>query len=338
MNRFPRFHVARTAAAALTALGLATAPTLAGGVLGTEQTARIGGANVAVAQANDPALQQTVTDEEQFAPKGTHGVLREGHADLGVRLDDRNLGLMVRDDSAEKPIWRHLDDVVVNVPDAAGQNLPNDDKYSFTGAGKGAKVWVIPQTQVSGVPWLGWSTQSPNLVKNADDAVSINFLGHQGPGQFTLFLQPGGFDDPQKLWSSAEDTPQGMSVPLNTHAHANWVFTEPGVHLVAVGVHAKLKDGTGQNTTKILRFSVNTKPEEAAKVQWKGDVPSNSSDAKDAKSNGGNGVFTWVMVGVGVALLALVLAGIWLYRSSKKTRREAEARAAQAARNEFGSK
>lgn len=332
MTSFSRRPFARVLAATALAATLAIGPTAVTEDMLLGGTQLIG---VASAQATDPNLAQTVTDEETFAPRGEEHTFTRGHADLGVRLDEGEkpapdgVALMLRDDSTENPVWRYLEDVVFTVDGKAKQSLPEDGAYDFTGAGPGQEVYVLPQTEVQGVPWLGWNTQSPALIEEAKQGVTLQYMGHQGPGQLSMFLQAGGFSEPQVLWNSASPDFQPMWVDLNTHAHANWVFTELGVHHVAVGVTVPLKDGSELSTTQILTFAVGVDASEAHASQWEGDIPqvgdkpaADASPSSEADSPE-QGV-PWLIVGAGALMLfgAVVLGGLAL--SSRKARTEAE--------------
>ncbi|AEI10252.1 ABC transport system-associated protein [Corynebacterium resistens DSM 45100] len=318
----------------------------------------------AASSQSDPALKQTVKDDERFAPRGQKHAFTKGHADLGVRLEgdgakggssegnDGGLTMMLRDDSKEQPVWRHLEDVAFVVGENSKQQLPEGGDYEFTGARAGQQVYVLPQTEKQGVPWLGWNTQSPELVKSVSRGVTMQLLGHQGPGQLTMFLQAGGFAKPQKIFSTGDSMPQGMWVDSNTHAHANWVFTEPGVHRVALGIRAKQADGKVLSGTKIVTFAVGVDAQEALSAGWQGEVPKTSAadDAATGSANGnsqgteGNGdgqgkdsaaensadsstgsnTTRWVLLGAGVLLALVVIGGVISMRSGRSARREAE--------------
>lgn len=224
-------------------------------------------------QSNDPALQQTVSDSESVAPHGEHVVISAGHADLGPRFVDGEVRLMVRDDSEQPPVWRYLEDVTFAIGDDAIQTLPAGSDFDFTGAQAGDKVWVIPQTEVPGVPWLGWNTQSPEIVNRAQRGVALEFGGHQGPGDFTLFLQSGGFAAPQQLWNAQLAGSQPMWVSLNTHTHANWVFTQPGVHLVGVRVQLRTTDGEVKTDQQVIRLAVGSDTDPAQAHSARFDAP-----------------------------------------------------------------
>ncbi len=182
------------------------------------------------------------------------------------------------------------------------QNLVSqiNAQFDFVGGTPGENVWVVPQTEQAGVPWVGWNTQSPSLVDAVDRGVTLEFLGHSGPGEFSLFLQNGGFEAPQVLWSTAKQQQEGFWVDLNTHTHANWTFTEPGVHQVGVRFSGKTKDGSDFSTDGVLTFAVgnDTDVAEAQNTEW-------DPAAVNEKADSGLAWWIWALVGLG----ALVLVG-----------------------------
>lgn len=280
-------------------------------------------AALAQAPIQDPNLAQTVTEQETIAPLGTPAAISAGHADLGPMLIDGHLEFLVRDDTQEQPVWRHIEDVVFPVGEEAVTTLPAGNQFDFTGAKAGDQVWVVPQTEVSGVVWLGWNTQHPSIQAGTDRGVTINFLGHQGPGQYTLFLQAGGFAKPQQLFSSANASEQSMWAELNTHTHANWVFTEPGVHQVALEVVVKQVDGTEYRDTKVLKFAVGgASPVEAAASSWQGELGAGAPTATASVQQQSNTVL-WVGAGLIAVAAVLVVGAIMMNRSAAKRRQAA---------------
>lgn len=289
-------------------------------------TLSLGSLGVNSAKAADDNLDQVVTENEVVAPAGETTVVSDGHVDLGPLMIDGTIDFLGRDDRAETPVWRHLDDVVFQLGQAAEQVLPEGGEYDFTGAEAGQTVWAVPQTQVAAVPWLGWSTQSPPVTQIVDRGVNLEFDGHQGDGQFTLFLQSGNFGAPQELWNSTKTEPQSAWVDLKTHTHANWVFTKPGVHLVKVTLKAKLLDGSEVAVPKVLRFAVgDTDPALAAKATWQGQsAPSveaeTASNTDSAVATSSNLMLVTVAL-IGTGALAALLAAIMMMRSRQAERR-----------------
>ncbi|WP_165242944.1 choice-of-anchor M domain-containing protein [Corynebacterium lizhenjunii] len=244
-------------------------------------------------------LAQVVSADERLAPSGEQATISAGHIDLGALIRDGQAFFMARDDSGEQPVWRELDDVVFAVSDAAAQPLPKNKNYSFVGAKPGENVWVIPQTEIAGVPWLGWNTQSPSLLEVADRGVWLEYLGHQGPGEFSLFLQNGGFEAPQVLFASAGGGEERIWVDLNTHTHANWTFTRPGTHLVGLRLHVDTLDGQHLTADTTLRLAVGaTDPQQARAHQW---------DADAAGASASSGTLWWALGAVAAVVLGAVV-------------------------------
>ena len=205
----------------------------------------------------DPALRQTVSDDEEIVV-GEPVTLGAGHVDLGPRIIDGEWILAARDDTAHPPKWRSLSDVVLQVHDTGALPVPEGEEYSFIKADTGSSVYVVPQTEIPGVVWLGWNTQSPPVVSTATQGVRLRVHAVSGPGHFSLFLQPGNFAPPQLLADkdALADSPAEIFVEANTHTHANWVFTEPGVYLVDLEATAVDAQGHVLSARDTVRFSV----------------------------------------------------------------------------------
>lgn len=274
--------------------------------LGTSLAATLTAAALAFAPVTAWAgdLAQVVSADEEVAAPGTEATIDHGHVDLGLLLVDGQAQFLARDDSAATPVWRDPADVVFDVGDNAQLTLPEDKAFSFVGAEPGSQVWVVPQTEQADVPWLGWNTQAPSLTDNVDRGLTMEFLGHQGPGEFSLFLQNGGFEEPQLLWSTATGATDGFWVDLGTHTHANWVFSEPGIHQVRVrmsGQGAGESAGSDVAAEATLTFAVGagTDVAQAHAAQW-------DPRAESSGASAGAAVPVWVWALAGAGLLVLV--------------------------------
>lgn len=273
--------------------------------LGTSLAATLTAAALAFAPVTASAgdLAQVVSADEEVAAPGTEATIDHGHVDLGLLLVDGQAQFLARDDSAATPVWRDPADVVFDVGDNARLTLPEDKAFSFVGAEPGSQVWVVPQTEQADVPWLGWNTQAPSLTDNVDRGLTMEFLGHQGPGEFSLFLQNGGFEEPQLLWSTATGATDGFWVDLGTHTHANWVFSEPGIHQVRVrmsGQGAGESAGSDVAAEATLTFAVGagTDVAQAHAAQW-----DPSAESSDASTGAAVPVWVWALAGAGLLVL-----------------------------------
>ena len=140
--------------------------------------------------------------------------------------------------------------------------------------------------------WLGWNTQDPEVMSTIDRGITLSLTGVQGPGTATVYLQSGSFGEPQLLWDSRVADAQPAWVDVNTHTHANWVFTEPGVYLLRLQADADLVDGSSVSDTQYIRVAVGTAtdPAQALSATWEGDAepePEPDTDA-DAGADEGN--------------------------------------------------
>lgn len=261
---------------------------------------------------DDPNLSQQIDPDQAVADD--EAVVDQGHVDIGPRYDDGKWTLMVHDDTrVEGSVWRRLDRTVLKIDDTATQQVPDDDAYAFLGIDPGASVHVVPQTQNPDVVWVGWNTQDPEVMKTVDRGATLSLKGVTGPGHVVVYLQDGGFGAPDVLWDSRTKKKQPFFVDVNTHTHANWVFSEPGTYLVEVEASASLVDGKEVADTQTLRFAVGdgTDPQEAMTAKAvsspdrSGDKTEESA-AAPVKDDGG----VSVPVVTGIALGALVIGGL----------------------------
>ena len=201
----------------------------------------------------DPNLTQVIPADQPIV-HGDH-VIATGHVDMGPRFDNGTWRFLIHDDAHKADanatsVWRYPAETVLQVADAAKLTVPDDDAYSFVGADPGSTVWVVPQTQKPDVVWAGWNTQDPDVMDKLDRGATFTVEGIEGPGGLVVYLQSGSFGEPQVLWDSRKEGEQPIWVDSNTHTHANWVFTKPGVYLVRIIASADLKDGSSVSDTQ----------------------------------------------------------------------------------------
>lgn len=314
-TRRPALLVAGLAAAALTMLAPAAASAQVPAPPQTHVEAQ--------GQGDDPLGQ--VLDPDQAQGVG-QVVLDRGHVDFGPTLNTGEWAIQAHDATSSPFFWRHLRDVVLKVNDAAILPVPESEAYAFLGQQPGTEVWVVPQTQQTDVVWLGWNTQEPTVLNSLNLGTTLSVLNVEGPGEVVAYLQSGNFGDPQPLWSTLEPFPQQSWIEVNTHTHANWVFTEPGIYLVEIQFDADLVTGETVSARDVLRFAVGDAtdpqpafamslaetPPAAGEVGAADDGGSDEAvdDAPAESTDGGLGMIVWIVVGVIAAalLVALVIA------------------------------
>lgn len=232
-------------AATPSAVGATTAPT--SGAPGRAATTP----GISATPSADPALEQNVAANEPTSQ--TPAVIEAGHVDLGPRLIGGKLTVSLRDDSAASPVWRDPNKTVLRVREGALIQVPQGEDYKFLADSK--RVYVLPQTQKTQLVWLGWNTQDPAVTKLIKGGVNMRIEQVKGPGRSWLILQEGTFGKPKVLADSATSA-QDIWVDTNTHVHANWIFSKPGIYLVKVSFKATGVDGKTYQATTTLRFAV----------------------------------------------------------------------------------
>lgn len=239
--------IANQAASSAETPGTSATPSAAGAT-----TAPASGApGRAATPSADPALEQNVAANEPISQ--TPAVIEAGHVDLGPRLIGGKLTVSLRDDSAASPVWRDPNKTVLRVRDGALIQVPQGEDYKFLADSK--RVYVLPQTQKTQLVWLGWNTQDPAVTKLIQGGVNMRIEQVKGPGRSWLILQEGTFGKPKVLADSAASA-QDIWVDTNTHVHANWIFSKPGIYLVKVSFKATGVDGKTYQATTTLRFAV----------------------------------------------------------------------------------
>jgi len=311
--------------------------TIAATVAALVPVALLGGPATAqeVRAGEDPNLSQRIASEQPIA--AGRKVLDRGHVDLGPRYLDGRWTLMIHDDQAKsgggESVWRHADRTVLRVGDAARLAVPDDPAYGFLPSEAGDEVYVVPQTQDLDVVWVGWNTQDPEVMETIDRGVTMRLTGVEGPGSLVVFLQSGDFGEPKVLWDSTAE-PEPVWVDVNTHSHANWVFSAPGVYLVQVEVSADLLDGTSVSDVRELRFAVG--PQAAAQnafaARWTGSRPA-ATDAQPSSARDGEeetdaaGLAVGWIVAIAVAAIGLGAALAVALTRGRAAKRRARAEA-----------
>lgn len=196
-----------------------------------------------------------------------------GHGDIGVAYEDGALflhghlganaivnGVPVGGDDGEEFL---PGDFTIVVP--AGQSFPDPGgTYGPTGAG-GGDLWILPQTQVAEVPFLGMATEELDPADWVNGAITFSLVSVSAPGggEFSMW-QSGLFGDPVFVFSTFDpgSTVAGNSLILSagTHAHYNFGFTKPGIWEVTFTVSGTHVTDGFVSDTGTFRFAVVPEP------------------------------------------------------------------------------
>ena len=139
---------------------------------------------------------------------------------------------------------RPLDSVVLTVSDRARRTRNehmSSPALNFIGP-VGTAFYGLPQTQIKGLPWPGYSTENIDYSQ-LSGGVKLHVVPRTMPrgARFGVFTESLTGADVLLDSTTGKDT---IDIAYATHAHANWVFTEPGRYGFDVYYTATLKDGT----------------------------------------------------------------------------------------------
>lgn len=180
--------------------------------------------------------------------------LSSGHADYGARIVGGSLQSQVKDSTRSgRTVWRDPSDVVIAVGSRARYTLPNRSNVKFLGK-PGTRMWMIPQTQRSGVIWLGWNTEELSS-RQVRGGVSWTLERASGPGRVVVF-QTGSFGAADILFDSGRSRPGARTIPLGVHAHGNWAFTRAGTYGLRFRMSATSRSGRALSDTATLKVRV----------------------------------------------------------------------------------
>ena len=160
---------------------------------------------------------------------GTSGNATDGHFDLGPAIENGTLVARVKDDRSQPAQWVDPSSLTFALGDAARITAPADLGFVAT---PGSSVWLIPSTQIAGVPWLGLNSQREEIVTGTTGPVQFTLDAVEGPGRVAVF-NAGALGS--GVGEHVFDGPgTGYTLGANTHAHQNWVFTAPGTYTLTI--------------------------------------------------------------------------------------------------------
>lgn len=182
---------------------------------------------------------------------GSEGGITDGHFDLGPAIENGQLVARIKDDRSVPAVWKDPASMTFALGERARIKAPEALSYA---AAPGQDVWMIPATQIRGVPWLGMNSQREEIVTETSGQVRFSLLDVQGPGNVAVFESGSlGAGIGTHVFDGAGTS---YTLPANTHAHQNWVFTEPGSYqlTIAMNVSPRGEDlrGSGSGATGSL--------------------------------------------------------------------------------------
>lgn len=220
-----------TGATPAPASGARTTPGTTGGerCVATRITREATEAEAATLASNNAPANTARTTLTVSVGEGASGNATDGHFDLGPAIENGTLVARVKDDRSQPAQWVDPSSLTFALGDAARITAPAELGFVAT---PGASVWLIPSTQIAGVPWLGLNSQREEIVTGTTGPVQFTLDAVEGPGRVAVF-NAGALGS--GVGEHVFDGPgTGYTLGANTHAHQNWVFTAPGTYTLTI--------------------------------------------------------------------------------------------------------
>ncbi|WP_284784985.1 choice-of-anchor M domain-containing protein [Corynebacterium rhinophilum] len=161
--------------------------------------------------------------------------ITEGHQDMALKDENGDISFVVKDDQKRKEY--QSEEFVVEVAEKNKQPISALNIPSLPEEG-----WVLPQTQIEDVPWLGFNTQELSedyLGSKQTATLSMAIASGPEDGRIVAFQNEGIGELKVRM-----DTEDGTAwdYPGKSHAHPAFAFTKPGTY--AVSFTFELPDGS----------------------------------------------------------------------------------------------
>lgn len=178
----------------------------------------------------------------------TKVLIEDGHVDVGPRVVDNALVMVLKDDTrtfANRTVLRDPAAVTLAVPAQAkitrSDRYFGDEAFNFLGE-KGTPLYVLSASQIDGRPWPGFSTEEINYDQ-FPNGVTLDLIPETAPkgGRWWGFTSSTFSGFGQMIFDSAQ--PMRLDLARRTHMHLNWVFNKPGTYTMKVAARPTPAEG-----------------------------------------------------------------------------------------------
>lgn len=198
-----------------------------------------------------PGSSFSGTDSFTYLPVQA-GAILSGHADIGIGFEDGNFDLHVHDE--ESDVEYAAADATIFVGARSKVQVPAG--LGFTGASAGETLWVLSgSSEIPGQVFLGLATEE--LVANVftGDSIAITVDSFSGPGDFSIWNNSLG--GPSEIIATSNGfANDSLNLPVGSHAHFNYGFTNPGEYLVTLRATGTLVAGGTTSAASTFKFVV----------------------------------------------------------------------------------
>ena len=191
-----------------------------------------------------------------------------GHADMGL-AEGTGLELHLHAENATIDGTSGVegeyepDEVIIVVPNSTMFARPAGTQWDKIGNASGENTWRLPQSQQTGVPFLGIGAEEASLGTYVDNEITLTLLSMTGPasGEFSMW-QTDGFGTPTFFMSTSDAGADSIVIDLDIsdHFHVNWGFTQLGTYELEFQATADLVAGGSDSSVATFTFDVVPEP------------------------------------------------------------------------------
>ncbi|AKK05410.1 hypothetical protein CMUST_05360 [Corynebacterium mustelae] len=181
-------------------------------------------------------------------------VIKESHQDIHLQLINGYPHIKMRDDGSQlsgKSAYRPSGSAYILVDHQSEKTLKRGELAADTDLPDSS--YVMPENQIEGVPWVGFSTVglTPGDVAGPDNVLlSIAKAETPDSGRMLLWTEGGLKAEPQ-LRLDTEDLTKEWEFGLNSHVHTGYAFTKPGRYDITYQFAGEYNGVNCQKTTPI---------------------------------------------------------------------------------------
>ncbi len=149
--------------------------------------------------------------------------------------------------------------------------IPSHPAYTNRLGAPDRFAWVIPETPVFGLPYLGLSAEGVASGLFVSNAIHLQLTRVAGPGHFSAY-ETDPFGNFVTWWNTHDgistNEQHALHVGPGTHRHLNWAFSQAGRYAVHFRVKARFR-GASEDVTSpeaIVLFEVEPPPAPTLKL------------------------------------------------------------------------
>ena len=186
------------------------------------------------------------------AAPASAATISSGHVDvLDIDYEGTTLSLNIRD-SRTSTVYDDVSPAATTlaVVPSTLTTVPSGSGYSCLGTA-GSPVYLLPQSNVSGVLWAGWNTEGipSNALQNNNVTLRLDSWTIPSGARFALYTTSLSGPTFRLNTNSTTGCPRTTwTLPRNTHGHGWWAFTKAGTYTLKFRATATTSGGVAKDT------------------------------------------------------------------------------------------